>query len=402
MSEQNKPKEIDQLFQIAEQLAADSSLFPEYEDNAVDHSVKGLVDPKHCKTELARLSTLNIDEYIEQVVTPSESNQRPGAKSVVGHLILRVITEVDDGPLYAAEADMDFNGKIRRVGFICQNREHSNGSWGPSHHNRAAQLARSYAQRSMPIVTFIDTPGADAGEQANAGNQAHSISHLITEMANKDVPTLGIIWGAGYSGGAIPLATTNILLTIRDGIFNTIQPQGLASIARKYNLSWQECAKYVGVSGYELRKAGIIDGIIDYAPSDADEKRFNLHQAIVTGIQSIESNSAEFAKNHPYMMDHYKQSVDRFLTPSDNLQKLQKDANFFLAETPTEHINVFGLTYRYTRYLTLRRRIHSSTVENYGRLAEKEIPEGQLQQRQTAEAKRKFQNWLQAPEKNRL
>ena len=399
MSEQTAPKQIDQLFQIAEQLSADSSLFPEYEDNAVDQSVKGLVKPEHCKTELSRLSTLNIDEYIEQVVAPSESSQRPGAKAIVGHLILRAITEVDDGPLYATEADMDFNGKIRRVGFICQNREYSNGAWGPQHHNRAAQLARSYARRAMPIVTFIDTPGADAGEAANAGNQAHSISHLITEMANNDVPTLGIIWGAGYSGGAIPLATTNILLSARDGIFNTIQPQGLASIARKYNLSWQECAKYVGVSGYELRKAGIIDGIIDYAPSDADEKRFNLHQAIVTGIQSIETNAAEFAKNHPYMMDHYKQSVDRFLKPSEKLQNLQKDSNFFLAETPTEHINVFGLTYRYTRYLTLRRRIHSSTVENYGRLAEKEIPEGQLQQRQTAEAKRKFQNWLQAPEK---
>ncbi|WP_028292560.1 ATP-binding protein [Oceanobacter kriegii] len=398
MSEQIS-KQVDQLFQIAEQLSADFSLFPEYEDNAVDQTVKGLVAPDTCDTELARLKTLNIDEYIEQVVAPSESNSREGAKSVVKHLILRTITEVEDGPLYACEADMDFNGKVRRVAFICQNRETANGVWGPQHHNRAAQLVRGYAQRSMPIVTFIDTPGADAGEVANAGNQAHSISHLITEMANNDVPTLGIIWGAGYSGGAIPLATTNILLTVRDGIFNTIQPQGLASIARKYNLSWQECAKYVGVSGYELRKAGIIDGIIDYAPTDADEKRFNLHQAVVSGIQSIEGSAVEFAKNNEYMLDHYKTSVERFLKPSDKLQNLQKGANFFVAESPTEHVNLFGLTYRYTRYLTLRRRIHSSTVENYGRLAEKEIPEGQLQQRQQAESKRKFQNWLQAPEK---
>ena len=399
MSEQSATKQVDQLFQIAEQLSADFSLFPEYEDNAVDSTVKGLISPARCEKKLAKLATLNIDEYIEQVVAPSESAQRPGSKSIVQHLILRTITEVEDGPLYCAEAEMDFNGKVRRVGFICQNRDHAKGVWGPQHHNRAAQVARSYARRSMPIITFIDTPGADAGEAANAANQAHSISHLITEMANNDVPTLGIIWGAGYSGGAIPLATTNLLLTVRDGIFNTIQPQGLASIARKYNLSWQECAKYVGVSGYELRKAGIIDGIIDYAPTDADEKRYNLHQAIVTGIQSIENKAADFARTNPYLMDHYKLAVDRLLSPSEKLKNLQKNTNFFLADTPTEHVNIFGLTYRYTRYLTLRRRIHSSTVENYGRLAEKEIPEGQLSQRMEKETRRKFQNWLQAPEK---
>ncbi|WP_300427154.1 biotin carboxylase N-terminal domain-containing protein [uncultured Thalassolituus sp.] len=397
---QKKPKiHTDSLFQVAEKLSADFSLFPEYEDNAVDHKVKGLISPEQCNVELDRLRKLNIDEYIKQVVSPSESNQRTGARDIVQYLVIRIISEVDDGPLYCAEADVDFGGHIRRVGFICQNREHANGAWGPAHHNRAAQQARSYSSRSMPIVTFIDTPGADAGELANANNQAHSISHLITEMANNDVPTLGIIWGAGYSGGAIPLAATNILLSVRDGIFNTIQPQGLASIARKYNLSWQECAKYVGVSGFQLRESGIIDGIIDYAPTDPDEKRSNLLRAITTGIESIEESAKEFTRHNPELMEHYKSSIERFLNPSDKLSTLEKRANFFLAQTPTDHSNIFGLCYRYTRYLTLRRRIHSTTVENYGRLAEKEVPSGQLSKRIKREQKRKFQNWLQAPEK---
>jgi acetyl/propionyl-CoA carboxylase alpha subunit/acetyl-CoA carboxylase alpha subunit len=399
MTKQELPNHTDPLFQIAEKLSADFSFFPEYEDNAVDHKVKGLISPEQCGIELDRLRKLNIDDYIDHVVSPSESTQRASAKTVVQHLVVRIITEVDDGPLYCAEADLDFGGHIRRVGFICQNREHSNGAWGPAHHNRAAQQARHYSSRAMPIITFIDTPGADAGEQANSQNQAHSISHLITEMANNDVPTLGIIWGAGYSGGAIPLASTNILLSVRDGIFNTIQPQGLASIARKYNLSWQECAKYVGVSGYQLRESGVIDGIVDYAPTDADEKRVNLHRAITSGIESIEEGAKDFTRKNKYLMDHYQRSIERFLNPSDKLLTLQKDANFFLANNPTEHINIFGLCYRYTRYLTLRRRIHSTTVENYGRLAEKEVPTGQLDQRVQREQNKKFQNWLQAPEK---
>ena len=58
-------------------------------------------------------------------------------------------------------------------------------------------------------------------------------------MCNVDVPTVGIILGIGYSGGAIPLAASNLILAVRDAVFNTIQPKGLANIARKYNLSWQ-------------------------------------------------------------------------------------------------------------------------------------------------------------------
>jgi acetyl/propionyl-CoA carboxylase alpha subunit len=392
-------KGIDKLYQIAEKLAQDFSLFPNIDDDSIYKHVQGLVSDKECQRERTVLRNLDIDNYIERVVSPSENNARMSAKAIVNTLAHKVITEIDEGALYIAEVELDFGSSFRRIGFICQNREYNNGAWLPSHHHLAAQQVRNFAKHSIPVVTLIDTPGADAGEEANAGNQAHSISHLITEMANLDVPSLGIIWGAGYSGGAIPLATANLLLSVRDGIFNTIQPQGLASIARKYNLSWQECAKFVGVSAYELQHIGVIDGIIDYAPNDGVEKQRNLLQAIVSGIQSIETGASEFARNKPYLMEHYQRSVTRFLSPSDKLDEMQRQSSFFLANNPTEHSNVFGITFRYLRYLTLRRRIHSKTLENYGRLAEKEIPSGELSRRLEKAAQRKFQNWMQAPEK---
>lgn len=392
-------KGVDKLYQIAEQLAEDFSLFPNIEDDTIYKHVQGLVGDTDCQRIREELRNLDIDNYIERVVSPSENSSRMSAKTVVKSLAHKILTEFDEGPLYVAEVELDFGSFFRRIGFICQNREHNNGAWLPRHHHLAAQQMRNFAKHSIPVITLIDTPGADAGEEANANNQAHSISHLITEMANLDVPSLGIIWGAGYSGGAIPLATANLLLSVRDGIFNTIQPQGLASIARKYNLSWQECAKFVGVSAYELQEIGVIDGIIDYAPSDESEKQYNLLKAIVSGIQSIEQGASDFARNNPYLMEHYQRSVTRFLSPSDKLDEMQRQSSFFLAKNPTEHVNVFGLTYRYLRYLTLRRRIHSNTLENYGRLAEKEIPQGELSQRLEKAAQRKFQNWMQAPEK---
>ena len=69
-------RQVDELFLKAEQLSADFSLFPEYEDNAVDHKVKGLISPERCASELDRLRGLNIDDYIEQVVAPSESKRK--------------------------------------------------------------------------------------------------------------------------------------------------------------------------------------------------------------------------------------------------------------------------------------------------------------------------------------
>lgn len=391
--------ETDQLFQIAEKLSQDFSLFPHDSEHPASPVIQGLLSQNEIDEKLASLPNLDIDSYIEEVVSPSESSQRINARQLVHKLTNRIITEQEEGPLYIAEVELDFGHKFRRVGFLCQNREHNNGAWMPEHHKRAVRAVRQFAKHSMPIVTLIDTPGADAGEDANTRNQAHSISHLIAEMSNADSPSVGVIWGAGYSGGAIPLAATNILLSVRDGIFNTIQPQGLASIARKYNLSWQECAKYVGVSAYELQARNVIDGIIDYAPTDRIDKLTNMVQAITSSIESIERGAENFARENPYLMDHYQRSVQRYLNPSDKLMAIEKGSSLLLASSPTEHHNIFRLTYRYLRYLTLRKRISSTTTGNYSRLAEKQLPEGQLKLRMDEEKRRKFQQWLQAPDK---
>ena len=93
MTKQELPNHTDPLFQIAEKLSADFSFFPEYEDNAVDHKVKGLISPEQCGIELDRLRKLNIDDYIDHVVSPSESTQRASAKTVVQHLVVRIITD---------------------------------------------------------------------------------------------------------------------------------------------------------------------------------------------------------------------------------------------------------------------------------------------------------------------
>ena len=391
---------VDALFVQAEHLAKDYSLFPDRDLTVLSHHVDGLIDEDQIKASLKQIQQLDVDTYIQRTVQPTQDNRRLGAKGITETLNGKIVRQQLEGPLYTAEFEMEFSpGVIRRVGIIGQDRTTNNGVWLPEHHRKAGRKVREFAEMALPIVYFIDTPGADAGELANSQNQAHSISQLIAETSNVDVPTLGIIIGAGYSGGAIPLAASNLLLSVRDGIFNTIQPQGLQSIARKYNLSWQECAKFVGVSPEELYTQGCIDGVIDYSPMDSDIRQRNLQKAIVSGLLAIEQASVEFVRKHPDILSHYHRSLKRYLSPSKHLQAVEDASPLMLASNPTTHVNVFGVSYRYMRYLTLRSRIHSISEDQYGRLSNLTVPEGDLNARVKEMQEKVFQSWFENPDK---
>src|SRR5262249_33849065 len=202
----NPLAEGDRLFLIAESLAQDFSLFPTTGASGIQQHVRGLLGEAQIARQLELLGNLDIDSYIETVVAPAEDPGRIDAPSAIRALGGKVLDEVVDGPFYSCKLVMDFAGDPRIIAFIAQDRSVKNGVWGPEHHVAAAELVGECSKRNIAIVSLMDTPGADAGEIANKNNQAHSISRLIAEMANVDVPNIGIVFGLGYSGGAIPLA----------------------------------------------------------------------------------------------------------------------------------------------------------------------------------------------------
>ena len=386
---------VDQLYLKAEELSQDFSLFPRKEPASF---VKGLLTESQIDSAVDRLRAMEVDEYIAETVAPTEDSKREGSKELIKALDFKIFNEVEEGPLYCAEVLFKHKEQQRVFGFITQNREYNSGVWGPTHHASAADIAEKYAKKSIPIVTMMDTPGADSYEEANAGNQAHSISRLIAELCNVDVPTLGIIIGQGYSGGAIPLAASNLLFSLRTGVFNTIHPKGLANLVRKYNLSWQECAKSVGVSSFELYKQGNIDGIVDFDPGESKNVE-NLINAIFNGVLSIEDSAKDFVSEHPEVLDHYRRNIEKYFNPSKSRSAINANSSLKLRSAPTEYPNIFGVTFRYLRYLGLRRRIKSTTVTQYGRLADPEIPEGELAERTHRERRVAFFSWLQDPDR---
>ena len=391
----------DVLFQDAEQLASDFSLFPRLSNPSVPHNLQGLVSERRVRERLQELRRLAVDEYVRESVAPAEDLDRSGIRTALKHLGWRVHREATFGPLYTAEVVLEIGSERRRVGLLAQDRSRHNGAWMPEHHLQAVQVVRRLALQLTPIVTFIDTPGAVADAEANSANQAHAISRLIAEMAQLHVPTVGIIYGNGYSGGAIPLATTNILLSVVDGVFNTIQPRGLANIARKYNLSWQECAKAVGVSAYELYEQGYLDGIVDYSPLWGDRAIENLERAICSSIGAIEDLARHFAGTNDAVFEHYQRTVRRYLDAPDGGRVPSLDRALSTIDNPTQQPNIYGVSYRYLRYLGLRRRVSSTTAEAYGRLATDEIPSGDLGERIATENRQAFQRWVDSPLKIR-
>ena len=391
----------DVLFRDAERLAFDSSLFPRASNPAVPHNIEGLIAETTVREHLRRLSKLSIDDYVVETVAPAEAPSRPGIRTAVGQLGWRLLRELDRGPLYAAEVVLEIAGENRKVGILAQDRSSNNGVWMPEHHLRAVRVVREFALQLTPIVTSMDTPGAAADAAANRSNQAHSISRLIAEMAQLHVPTVGVIFGNGYSGGAIPLATTNILLSVVDGVFNTIQPKGLANIARKYNLSWQECAKAVGVSAYELHAQGYLDGVVDYTPLWGTRDIEKLERAICSSIHAVEELASHFAATNKALLTHYRGTVRRFVATARDGSRPSRRQTLSTISNPTQQPNVYGVAYRYLRYLGLRKRVRFTTVETYARLSAVEIPTGDLDERMERESKQAFLRWVETPLKLR-
>ena len=256
----------------------------------------GFLDKARLKQQLQLIKGLSNEQYTEQVLSAVDDRLRPSAVTLVHSMADKVIEEQRYGPLVMMRIEIrddmcdqasTTHGSGYQVAVVIQNRAARNGIWLPEHHVRVLEWLASVSAQRLPVITFIDTPGADAGDFANEGLQAQSISHLIAAFTKLDVPSIGVIYGKGYSGGAIPLASTNVLFALTDSVFNTIQPQGLAAIARKEKLSWQQCAQWVGISAVELMADRVIDGVIDYSPRDIDAQITNVKKALLSTLNGL-------------------------------------------------------------------------------------------------------------------
>jgi len=140
--------------------------------------------------------------------------------------------------------------------------ERNFGMMRPEGYRKTIRLMKLADKFNIPIILFIDTPGAYPGVGAEERGQAEAIAKSIECCMELKVPTIAVIIGEGGSGGAIALASSNKVLMLENAIYSVISPEGCATILWRDPKKTLEAAEAMKLSSKDLLELGIIDEVI--------------------------------------------------------------------------------------------------------------------------------------------
>jgi acetyl-CoA carboxylase carboxyl transferase alpha subunit/acetyl-CoA carboxylase carboxyl transferase beta subunit len=161
----------------------------------------------------------------------------------------------------------------------------------PEGYRKALRLMHHAARFSMPLLTFIDTPGAYPGIQAEERNQSEAIARNLFVMARLPIPIVSTVIGEGGSGGALAIAVCDRLLMLENAIYSVISPEGCAAILFKDAAGAPRAAEASRITSRDLFRMGVAEEIIpepkDGAQSDVAGVATALKQALTRSLDSL-------------------------------------------------------------------------------------------------------------------
>lgn len=167
----------------------------------------------------------------------------------------------------------------------------------PEGYRKAQRLMRMAEKFDMPIVTFIDTPGAYPGIGAEERGQSEAIAHSLYLMAGLKTPIVSIVIGEGGSGGALAIGVSDRLLMLQYSIYSVISPEGCASILWKSPDKAEEAAEAMRITASSLSQFGLVDEVLSEPlggahrnPADTAEV---IRNALLTNLADLERLSTE-------------------------------------------------------------------------------------------------------------
>ncbi len=163
----------------------------------------------------------------------------------------------------------------------------------PEGYRKALRLFKLAEKFSLPIITFIDTPGAYPGIGAEERGQSEAIARNLYVMSDLKTPIVGIVIGEGGSGGALALGVVDSLLMLQYSTYSVISPEGCASILWKKADMAEVAAKTLGITSDILKKLGLTDQIIP-EPLGGAHRDIKLTMSNVRG--ALKKKLAEFKK----------------------------------------------------------------------------------------------------------
>src|SRR5579871_4728910 len=141
----------------------------------------------------------------------------------------------------------------------------------PEGYRKAIRVMQLAAKFGRPIITFLDTPGAYPGIDAEERGQAEAIARNLREMARLSVPVIVVCIGEGGSGGALALGVGNAVLMLENAVYSVISPESCAAIIYRDSGKAELAAGALRLTAEDLKGFGLIDGIVPEPPGGAQE-----------------------------------------------------------------------------------------------------------------------------------
>ena len=297
-----------------------------------DEDVDVQKEIKRLKTKHTRL----IGE-VYQNLTPWQKTQiarhpdRPHTIDFINALIEDFVMLSGDRCFADDEAMIGGIGKFEGISVVVLGQEkghdldtrmkHNFGMAKPEGYRKAQRLMDMASRLNMPILTFVDTAGAYPGVDAEERGQAEAIASSIEKSFSLKTPMIATIIGEGGSGGAIAVATANVVMMLSNAIYSVISPEGCASILWRSADKVVEATEALKLTAQDLKKFKVIDEIIEEPVGGA-----HRHPKVVFDNlrAALRQHLSELICLTPAELK--KQRTDKFLEMTRNLKPVESKA----------------------------------------------------------------------------
>lgn len=205
----------------------------------------------------------------------------------------------EDGSIYGGIAL--FHGKPvtvlghRKGNDLKENLACNFGMPGPEGYRKALRLMEQAERFGRPIITFIDTPGAYPGLEAEQYGQSQAIANNLARMSSLTVPIISIVTGEGSSGGALAIGVANRVYMLENAVYSILSPEGFSTILWKDASRKAEACEIMKLTAQDLEELGVIDGIIEEPKGGAHKNPVqlycNLDRMLLSELSVLENKS---------------------------------------------------------------------------------------------------------------
>ena len=178
-----------------------------------------------------------------------------------------------------------------------ENMEANFGMANPDGYRKAMRLAKLAEKFHLPVVTFVDTPGAYPGREAEERGQAEAIAKSLEFFARLPTPVVVVVTGEGGSGGALAIAVGDRVLMLENAVYSVISPEGCAGILWRDGAKAPEAAEALKITAADLKRLGAIDEIVKEPAGGAQRNHAaaaaNVKKAVLAALKALKGVPAE-------------------------------------------------------------------------------------------------------------